>query len=74
MTIGQLSFYDQVKLYLLASGYFDDNIITHFTASTTAVSKMLLSMLLKKSLENDLHSLKHSCFIGSSSHNIMSTP
>ncbi|XP_064641508.1 mitochondrial dicarboxylate carrier-like isoform X2 [Lineus longissimus] len=36
MTIGQLAFYDQVKQGLLASGYFKDNIITHFTSSLTA--------------------------------------
>ncbi|KAF4519390.1 hypothetical protein B566_EDAN008698 [Ephemera danica] len=36
MTVGQLSFYDQVKLYLLASGYFQDNVVTHFIASLTA--------------------------------------
>ena len=38
MTVGQLSFYDQVKIVLLASGYFQDNITTHFLASLTAVS------------------------------------
>ncbi|KAF5269589.1 hypothetical protein FQR65_LT05927 [Abscondita terminalis] len=36
MTIGQLSFYDQVKLILLKSGYFHDNSITHFLSSLTA--------------------------------------
>lgn len=36
MTIGQLSFYDQVKLTLLNSGYFQDNLITHFLSSLTA--------------------------------------
>lgn len=39
MTIGQLSFYDQVKLTLLGSGYFTDNMTTHFLSSLTAVSK-----------------------------------
>lgn len=38
MTIGQLSFYDQVKLTLLGSGYFTDNMTTHFLSSLTAVS------------------------------------
>lgn len=38
MTIGQLSFYDQIKQYLLQSGKFDDNLVTHFTASLSAVS------------------------------------
>jgi len=36
MTIGQLSFYDQVKMYLIQSGYFQDNLTTHFLASLTA--------------------------------------
>lgn len=39
MTIGQLSFYDQVKKMLLQTPYFDDNIATHFVSSLTAVSK-----------------------------------
>jgi len=38
MTVGQLSFYDQVKLQLLRTGYFEDNFGTHFAASLTAVS------------------------------------
>ncbi|XP_070492282.1 mitochondrial dicarboxylate carrier-like [Chironomus tepperi] len=36
MTIGQLSFYDQVKALLLSSGYFKDNMFLHFTASSIA--------------------------------------
>lgn len=36
MTIGQLSFYDQVKKMMLESGYFKDNLTTHFTASSIA--------------------------------------
>jgi solute carrier family 25 (mitochondrial dicarboxylate transporter), member 10 len=36
MTIGQLSFYDQVKKIMLESGYFSDNLTTHFTASSVA--------------------------------------
>lgn len=36
MTVGQLSFYDQVKQTLISSNYFMDNIITHFTASFIA--------------------------------------
>jgi len=36
MTIGQLSFYDLVKSKLLASGYFKDNLATHFLSSLTA--------------------------------------
>jgi len=33
VTVGQLSFYDQIKQMLLASGYFEDNKVTHFTSS-----------------------------------------
>lgn len=36
MTVGQLSFYDQVKQLLLSSGYFGDNSTTHFLSSLTA--------------------------------------
>ncbi|XP_071876445.1 dicarboxylate carrier 1 [Bombus fervidus] len=36
MTIGQLSFYDQVKIMLLQSGYFKDNPITHVVSSVCA--------------------------------------
>lgn len=36
VTIGQLSFYDQIKQLLLDSGYFEDNLALHFTASSTA--------------------------------------
>jgi len=36
MTIGQLCFYDSVKLSLMSSGYFQDNLLTHFTASLAA--------------------------------------
>ena len=38
MTIGQLSFYDQIKAGLLSSGYFKDNLVCHFASSLTAVS------------------------------------
>uniref|UniRef100_A0A914VZL4 FAD dependent oxidoreductase domain-containing protein n=1 Tax=Plectus sambesii TaxID=2011161 RepID=A0A914VZL4_9BILA len=38
MTIGQLSFYDQIKQMLLESGYVGDNLITHFSASFLAAS------------------------------------
>lgn len=37
MTIGQLSFYDQIKQSLIASGYMSDNLTTHFTSSFLAV-------------------------------------
>ncbi|XP_043247341.1 mitochondrial dicarboxylate carrier-like isoform X1 [Amphibalanus amphitrite] len=36
MTVGQLSFYDQVKQTLLGTGYFEDNVTTHFTSSLMA--------------------------------------
>lgn len=36
MTVGQLSFYDQIKVLLLNSG-FGDNTATHFLASLSAV-------------------------------------
>nr|XP_050867584.1 mitochondrial dicarboxylate carrier isoform X1 [Vespula vulgaris] len=36
MTIGQLSFYDQIKMILLASGYFTDNPTTHIISSVCA--------------------------------------
>jgi Na+/phosphate symporter len=38
VTIGQLSFYDQIKQVLVVSGIFGDNVYTHFTASFLAVS------------------------------------
>ena len=37
MTIGQLCFYDQIKQTLLATDYFGDNLVTHFTSSLGAV-------------------------------------
>jgi dicarboxylate transporter 10 len=36
VTVGQIAFYEQIKQVLLASGYFKDNISTHFTSSFTA--------------------------------------
>ncbi|XP_038069461.1 mitochondrial dicarboxylate carrier-like [Patiria miniata] len=36
MTVGQLSLYDQFKQTLLTTSFFNDNIITHFTASIMA--------------------------------------
>lgn len=38
MTIGQLSFYDQIKGLLLSSPYFGENVATHVTSSLLAVS------------------------------------
>lgn len=37
MTVGQLSFYDQVKQFLISTPYFSDNPTTHFLSSLTAV-------------------------------------
>jgi Mitochondrial carrier protein len=37
MTIGQLSFYDQVKQMLVSSGLLKDNVPTHLLASSIAV-------------------------------------
>ncbi|KAB7503294.1 Mitochondrial dicarboxylate carrier [Armadillidium nasatum] len=36
MTIGQLSFYDQIKGFLLSTSYFNDNLLCHFASSLTA--------------------------------------
>lgn len=36
MTVGQLSFYDQIKQTLLATPHFDDNPTTHFISSLSA--------------------------------------
>lgn len=42
MTIGQLSFYDQIKTTLLRSNYFKDNPSTHVLSSVFAVSPQIL--------------------------------
>ncbi|CAG0890344.1 unnamed protein product [Cyprideis torosa] len=36
MTVGQLSFYDQIKMGLLMTSFFQDNLVTHFTSSLLA--------------------------------------
>ncbi|XP_068221231.1 mitochondrial dicarboxylate carrier [Palaemon carinicauda] len=36
MTIGQLSFYDQIKSLLISTPYFNDNLTCHFTSSLAA--------------------------------------
>jgi dicarboxylate transporter 10 len=36
VTVGQIAFYDATKEQLLRTGYFDDTIATHFTASIFA--------------------------------------
>ncbi|XP_064477959.1 mitochondrial dicarboxylate carrier-like [Ornithodoros turicata] len=38
MTIGQISFYEQIKQTLLATRFFQDNLTTHFTSSLAAAS------------------------------------
>ncbi|KAL6723920.1 hypothetical protein ANCDUO_09831 [Ancylostoma duodenale] len=38
MTIGQLSFYDQIKQMLIESGIAQDNLYTHFSSSFCAAS------------------------------------
>uniref|UniRef100_A0A9J2PL42 Mitochondrial dicarboxylate carrier n=1 Tax=Ascaris lumbricoides TaxID=6252 RepID=A0A9J2PL42_ASCLU len=38
MTIGQLSFYDQIKQTVIATGYMKDNLTTHFFSSFCAAS------------------------------------
>ncbi|KAH8310688.1 hypothetical protein KR044_002563, partial [Drosophila immigrans] len=35
-TIGQIAFYDQIKKFLLTRPHFEDNLVTHFTASLMA--------------------------------------
>ena len=36
VTIGQLAFYDEIKLSLIKTKYFDESFLTHFTASMCA--------------------------------------
>ncbi len=42
VTVGQIAFYEQVKQVLLATGYFKDNIITHFSSSFVAGKKRFI--------------------------------
>jgi dicarboxylate transporter 10 len=42
VTVGQIAFYEQVKQVLLATGYFKDNIITHFSSSFAAGKKRFI--------------------------------
>jgi len=47
VTIGQIAFYEQVKQVLLQTGYFKDNVITHFSSSFVAgAGATLLTMPL----------------------------
>ncbi|CAH1956502.1 unnamed protein product [Acanthoscelides obtectus] len=41
MTIGQLSFYDQIKMMVLRTSWFKDNMTTHFLCSLMAVEMTL---------------------------------
>ncbi|XP_022834850.1 mitochondrial dicarboxylate carrier-like [Spodoptera litura] len=36
MTIGQVAFYDQIKMLLLSTSFFHENVVTHVTASLLA--------------------------------------
>lgn len=47
MTVGQLSFYDQVKQMLISTNVFTDNLITHFLSSLTAVSIIFILQFCK---------------------------
>lgn len=47
MTIGQLSFYDQIKALLLSTPYFGDNVVTHVTSSLSAVSIVISFYCIK---------------------------
>ena len=47
VTVGQIAFYEQVKQMMLASGYFKDNVVTHFSSSFVAgATATLLTMPL----------------------------
>ena len=47
VTIGQLAFYDEFKYQLIKTGYFEDNLATHFTASIGAgVTATVITMPL----------------------------
>lgn len=59
MTVGQLSFYDQIKKTLLTTSYFQDNLTTHFVSSLSAVSffstfSIFRSCSLSSSLKSNL--------------------
>ena len=62
MTIGQLCFYDQVKLTLLATPYFSDNLVTHFTSSLAAVSFYLKYHVKMRDLFPNYHVKKVEVF------------
>lgn len=43
MNIGQIAVYEQAKYLFISTGYFKDDLITHLTASLSAVSYVLVS-------------------------------
>lgn len=57
MTIGQLSFYDQIKIILLNTGHFEDNLITHFAASLSAVN--FIPTVYQGERSNNLHNFNY---------------
>lgn len=64
MTIGQLSFYDQVKQMLIATNVFSDNLLTHFLSSLTAVSfnhRNVLQHNICRITDSDFSSSSVSC-------------
>lgn len=56
VTIGHLAFYDEIKYQLIATEYFKDNLLTHFTSSIgAAIAATLITMpmdVLKTRLMN----------------------
>jgi len=76
MTIGQLSFYDQIKITLLGTSYFKDDLVTHFVASLSAgaiatTMTQPLDVLKTRAMnakpgefKNLLHLFKHTAQLG----------
>ena len=69
VTIGQMAFYDEIKYQLILTKYFEDNLLTHFTASiTAAVTATAITMpldVLKTRLMNAMpneYNGFYSCF------------
>jgi dicarboxylate transporter 10 len=63
MTIGQLCFYDQIKQTLLATGSFEDNLVTHFSASLGAVG-LLCCVELNYACSSGRHCHYHDPTVG----------
>lgn len=64
MTIGQLAFYDQIKIILLSTSFFNDNVVTHVTSSLLAVRIQFIYVLCYKHFAmyifvNKPHFLQH---------------